>query len=173
MKPADRFVRIGEGKPVVTARQLFVTVAEGAVLFTVASWAFVLVLAFVAPRAFTRDNSIYSEIVAILLAVFAPDSLAAWWIFRRVRVNRSPDDARRAAIAFAVSAPLVLGVGHLLGELVGAYAEALIGRWFILPSVGAFVIVLMIFIPSGVVMWILHPSGGVGLSRKVKPNEPC
>jgi hypothetical protein len=158
---SDRCVRIGEGKPVGTARQLFVTVAEGAVFFTVASWAFDLVIALVAPRAFEHVSTSYSQIVVMVMAVLVPDGLAAWWIFLQVRTDRSRNDARRAAAAFAASAPLALGVGYLLGELVGGYAEVVFGHYFILPTVAAIIIALMIFIPNGVVMWALHPSGGV------------
>ncbi len=141
-------------------RLLFVTVAEGAILFTVASWALVVMLGLVLPRAFMPDRSILSEIIAIL-AVFVPDGLATWWLFRRLRTGRSRSDARRAATAFAISAPVVLGVGYLLGGLVGGYAEVWLGSWFILPAVVAFIIAMMSLIPGGVVMWALHPSGGV------------
>jgi hypothetical protein len=144
-------------------RRLFMTVAEAAVLFAVASWALLFVLALVAPRVFAPDNSSQGGILG-MLAVFVPDGLAAWWLMRRVRANRSRSDARRAATAFAVSAPLALGVGYLLGELVGGYAEMILGSRFILPAVASFIIVMMIFIPSGVVIWALHPSGGVELN---------
>jgi hypothetical protein len=170
---ADKFVGIGEGKPVGTARQLFVTVAEGAVLFTVASWAFDLVIALVAPRAFEHASSSYVQIVVMLMAVLVPDGLAAWWIFRRVRTDRSRNDGRRAATAFAVSAPVVLGVGYLLGELVGGYAEVILGRYFVLPAAAVAVIVPMTFIPSGVVIWALHPSGGVSAIPESDQNEHC
>ena len=153
-------------------RRLFVTVAEMAVVFTVASWALLLVLGLAAPRAFAPDNPSQGEIVG-MLAVFVPDGLAAWWLLRRVRANRSRSDARRAATAFAVSAPIVLGIGYLLGELVGGYAEVILGSRFILPAVASFIIVLMIFVPSAVVMWALHPSGGVGPVPESDQDEHC
>jgi hypothetical protein len=142
-------------------RRLFITVAEGAVSFAVASWALVLVFSLVAPRVFTSGSSLRAEIAATLV-VFLPDGLVAWWILRRVRASRLRDDARRATTAFAVSAPLALGVGYLLGELVGGYAEVILGSRFILPAMASFIIVLIIFVPSGVVMWALHPSRGAG-----------
>jgi len=157
---AGKFAGIEEGKGLGTPRRLFVIVAEGAILFTVAAWALVLALGLVIPRAFTPDKSTHSEIIGTLLAVIVPDSLATWWIFRRLRTDRSRNDARRAATAFAVSAPVTLGFGSLLGELVGGYAEAWLGSWFILPAVVAFMFIVMIVVPSGVVMWALHPSGG-------------
>jgi hypothetical protein len=170
---AEKFVRIREGKDDGATRRLFMTVAEGAVLFTVASWAFDLVIALVAPRAFEHGSSSYSQIVVMLMAVLVPDGLAAWWIFRRVRTNRSRNDACRAATAFAVSAPLALGVSYLLGELVGGYAEVVLGRHFVLPAVAAAITVLMIFIPNGAVMWALHPSGGVEPVPESDQNEHC
>jgi hypothetical protein len=137
------------------------TVAEGAVFFTVASSAFDLVIALVAPPAFGNHSSGYGQMVVMLMAVVGPDGMAAWWIFRRVQTDHSRNDARRAATGFAVSAPLALAVAYLLGELVGGYAEVVLGRYFVLPAVAAVIVVLTIFIPSGVVMWTLHPSGGL------------
>jgi hypothetical protein len=149
-------------------RRLFTTVAEAAVLFTVASWAFVLMT-----LAFRPLMSFRGETIAGLATVFVPDGLTAWWLIRRVRANRSRADARRAATAFAVSAPLILGVGYLLGELVGGYAEVILGSRFVLPAVASFIIVLMIFLPSTVVMWVLHPSGGVGVVPESDQDEHC
>jgi hypothetical protein len=154
-------------------RRLFMTAAEGAVLFTVFSWALVLALGLMSPRAFTPERSIHSQIIGILVVVFVPDSLAAWWLFRRVRTNRSRADARRAATAFAVSAPVVLAIIYPLGLLVGGYAEAILGIRFILPAVASFILVLMIFVPSAVVMLVLYPSGGVGAVAESDQDEHC
>lgn len=137
------------------------TVAEGAVLFMITSWAFLLLIILKAPRTFGDNSASYSQIVVMMIAILLPDALATWRVFRRVRRD-SRNNARRAATAFAVSAPLALGVGYLLGELVGGYAEIVLGRYFILPAVVTVIILLVIFIHSCVVMWALHPSGGVG-----------
>src|ERR1035438_9867619 len=75
---AEKFVRIRNGKDVGATHRLLRTVAEGAVLFTVASWAFDLVIALLAPRAFEHGSSSYSQIVVMLMAVLVPDGLAAW-----------------------------------------------------------------------------------------------
>jgi len=117
--------------------------------------------------------SLRGETIAIFLAVFVPDGLAAWWIFQRLRANCSRSDARRAATAFAVSAPVALGVGDVLGVGVGGYAEVVLGSRFILPAVVAFIIVLMIFVPSAVVMWVLHPSGGAEFVGGSDQDEHC
>jgi len=132
-----------------TARRLFIIVAEAALLFTLACWALALItmLSFV-------HISRHGETIAGV-ALLLPDGWAAWWVFQRFRAMRSRQDAVAAAIAFGVFAPIVLGIAHVLGELVGGYTEVLVGARFILPSVAAFVIACMTFIvPSGVVLWI-------------------
>ncbi len=91
----------------------------------------------------------------------------------KLLTDRPRNDARRGATAFAVSAPLALGVGYLLGELAGGYAEVILGRYFVLPAIMTFIIILMIFLPSGVVMWALHPTGGVGSASESEQNEHC
>ncbi len=152
-------------------RRLFMTVGEGAVLFTVASWALVWAVGPVTPEAFRSHISLPAETILLFVIVFVPDGLAAWWIFRRLLVDHQRSDARRGVMAFAVSAPVVLAVGMVLGELVGGYAEVILGSHFILPAVAAFVMVLMIFGPSAVVVWALHPSGGVGLVGESDQDE--
>lgn len=134
-------------------RRLFVTTAEGAVLYAVLGYAIVLI-----PWV---SVSFRGALIVFLVAILAPDILAAWWVLHRLKVTRSRSDARRAAISFAIFAPVVLVAGNLLGELVGGYAEAYLGSRFILPSAFLSVLVLMILIPGAIVVWILHPSGGV------------
>ncbi|MFZ1919224.1 MAG: hypothetical protein WAU58_16745 [Terriglobales bacterium] len=149
----------------IKTRSTFVIVAEAAVVSTVLSYAVVL-----SPWPHVSPNGAR---VVLLLAFFAPFFLAAWWIFRRLKSDYSRSDSRRGALAFAVTAPLVLGVGNLLGELVGGYVEVLLGSRFILPSIGALVIVLMIFLPAGVVLWALHPSAGVEAVSEGNQHEHC
>lgn len=136
-------------------RKLFVTVAEAALFLTVACWVLSFVYWF-----FVRYTKFHEGITVAAVVVF-PDALVSWWIFRRLRVDWSNSDARRAATAFAVCAPLTLAIAHVFGELVGGYAEVVLGSRFILPAVATFVIVLMISLPGAVVAWALHPSGGI------------
>jgi hypothetical protein len=143
-------------------RRLFVTVAEGATLFTIASWIFLLLLILIAPRTFGDRSSSYVQIVVMMTVVLVPDGLGAWWLLRRFRTDYQRNDARRAVTAFAVSAPVALGVGYLFGEMAGVYAEVVFGRYFVLPAVAMSIVVPMIFIPWGVVMWALHSSSGIG-----------
>ncbi len=77
-------------------------------------------------------------------------------------LHRPRSDARRATTAFAVSAPLTLAIAYVLGELVGGYAEVILGSRSILPAIVTVIIILMIFVPTAVVAWTLHPSGGIG-----------
>lgn len=154
-------------------RKLFMTVGAGSIVFTVASLAFVLAVWLLRRTILDGPISSHDATIGAILIVIIPDALAAWWIFRRVRSNRSRDDARRAATAFAVSAPVVLAIGYPLGFLVGGYAEVILGGRFILPAVASFIIVLMIFAPSAVVMWVLHPSGGVGAVPESDQDEHC
>jgi len=142
-------------------RRLFITVAKGSILFTIGCWAVVLMLAFQGHTIFDGPVSTPVATTGVTLAVIVPDALAAWWIFRKLLTDRPQNDARRGAIGFAVSAPLVLGIGNVLGMLIGGWAGRLLGSRFILPTLGAFVITLMVLVPSGIVMWLLHPSGGV------------
>ncbi|MGA9979260.1 MAG: hypothetical protein WBQ08_11590 [Candidatus Sulfotelmatobacter sp.] len=135
---------------------LFVTVAEAALVLTVTSWAFIFVYSF-----FVHDMSVHGRITVVPI-IFVPDFLATWWIFRRLRADHSRTDARRAATAFAVSAPATLAIALALGELIGGYAGVVFGSRSILPAVVTFVIALMISVPSAVVAWTLHPSGGTG-----------
>jgi hypothetical protein len=142
-------------------RKLFITVAKGSVLFTIGCWAVVLALAFLGRSVFDGQASTLVATIGVALVVVLPDALAAWWIFRKLLTDRPRNDARRGAIGFAVSAPLVLGIGNVPGTLIGGWAERLLGSRFIFPTVVAFVVTLMVFVPSGIVTWLLHPSGGV------------
>jgi len=148
-------------------RRLFVIVAEAAVLLTVVSW--ILVFASMPFEAYMSRHAT----VAAPVVVLVPDGLATWWMFRRIRANYLRSDARRAATAFAVSAPVVLGISHVLGTLIGGYAEVIFGRYFILPVVAAFVLVMMSFIPSGIVVWALHPSAGIEPVTGFDQNDHC
>jgi hypothetical protein len=135
-------------------REFSVTVAEAALLLTVASWALVFVYWFL-----VRDTPVDGGIT-VAAVVVVPGALATWWIFRRLRVDRPGSAARRAATAFAVSAPLTLAIAYGFGELMGGCAEGAFGSRSVLPAVATLVIVLMILLPGTVVAWALHPSGG-------------
>jgi MFS family permease len=136
--------------------RVFVTSAQAAFFLTVTSWAFVLLFLRFAPAAPTHRG------ISIAVAVVLPDALATRWIFRRLRSHRSRDNARRAATAFAISAPAALAVSYPLSELVGGYAEWILGSRFILPTIFGFILLVMILVPGVIVAWALHPSAGIG-----------
>jgi hypothetical protein len=136
--------------------RLFVTSAQAALLFTGTSWAFIFIILGRMPEMPTHRG------ISVTAAVILPDALGTWLIFRRLRFDHARGDARRAATAFAVSAPMALGVSFLLGELVGGYTEVILGRRFILSAIWGFVFLIMSIVPGSVVAWALHPSGGVG-----------
>ena len=133
----------------------FARTAEAGLMLTVMSWTFTLAYSF-----FVHDMSVHGAAVTVAV-VAVPDAVATWWIFRRLRADRPRVDAQRAALAFAFSAPVALAVGNVLGAGVGSYAEQAFGKSFVLPSVAAFIILLMVVIPNAVVAWALHASGGV------------
>jgi hypothetical protein len=139
--------------------RLFATCAQAALFFTVASWALIFIILDLMPKAATQRG------LSIAMIVVLPDALATWWISRRFRLDRSRGDARRAAAAFAVSAPMTLAVSYPLGGLLGSYAEAILGSRFILPVLLGFIFLLMIIVPGAVVAWALHPSGAVAESE--------
>ncbi len=137
-----------------TPRSLLVTVGAAALLFVLLSWVAILAILGVWHTMAIRPD------IGTVAAVVIPDTLATRWLFRRIQRDRSRSDARRAATAFAVSALVALAVGYVVGELVGAYAEVIVGRWFIIPAIVVFICALIVIIPSAVVGWVLHPSAG-------------
>lgn len=81
------------------------------------------------------------EILGATMA-FLPSGIAAWWMFRKLQAYCTRREARAAAIAFAVLAPVSFGIAFLLSEISGGYAELLLGSPFAL--VGAFVGIVVI-----------------------------
>jgi MFS family permease len=135
--------------------RLFKMVASPALLFAVLS----SVLALAVFRYISEAS--LSRAIGVTIIIVAPDALAACWLFRRLRTQRSAPDARRGAIAFAFSVPIVMSVAYVLGELVGGYAEAFLGRVFIFPAIILFIAILVVTIPGVIVRWALHSSAGV------------
>jgi hypothetical protein len=138
-----------------TSRRSFVSVAEASLVFTALSWALIAVSFVFKSQILLRglEGS----------AIVIPDVVATWWVFCKLRNEHPGGNARRAAAAFAASALLASAIGYPLGELVGGYAEAILGNRFLLPSIAMFIIVVTILVTSVVVAWALHPSGGVEL----------
>jgi hypothetical protein len=140
--------------------RLFKIVAGPGLLFALLS----SVPAFAIFR-FITDTT-FSRGVGVTIAIIAPDLFATWWIFRRLRLLRTANTARRAATAFAFSAPIALAIAYPLGTLVGAYAEVFLGRVFVIPVIILFIAILMVTIPGVIERWALHPSGGVSRTNE-------
>lgn len=145
--------------------RLFMTSAQAALLFTATSWALTFTILGLIPEAPTHRG------MSIAVAVILPDALGTWLIFRKLRLDHGRGDARRAATAFAVSAPVALAVSLPLAGLVGAYTEGTLGGRFILLAVLGFVVLVMIVVPGAVIAWALHPSGGVEPAAESDQNE--
>ena len=84
------------------------------------------------------------EGVCIIFTLILPIAAAAWWVFRRLRSDYPYREARAVTFAFAVFAPVSLGVGMLTGQLSGGYAESVLGTRFALAGAVAGVIVVSV-----------------------------
>ncbi len=94
---------------------------------------------------------------ALMAAILVPVGAATWWIYRKLRQIYSRPEARAAAIAFGVFAPISLLAATPVATIPGGYAASFLGRPFGL--VGAFAGLLAItaaltFIPPLLALWI-------------------
>lgn len=137
-------------------------------MFTVLYW-----LAIFGTQSLVEVDEVSSRKALPLLVaiVVIPCALATWWVFHKIAIERSRQDARRAATALAPSALIALLISNLLGVLVGGYSELLLGKHFILPAIGVFTMIVMIVVPGVVVLWALHPSAGIAPTIESEPNE--
>lgn len=92
-----------------------------------------------------RTESRTTEILGALTAL-AGVCVAAWWMFQRLQVRYSRPEARKISIAFALSAPISLGISLPLAQLPGGYADLWLGPHFALVGavVGTFVMATLI-----------------------------
>ena len=104
-------------------------------------------------------------------AIVIPCVLSTFWIFNRIRQFGSRNEARRGAIAFAVSAIVAMALAYPLATLIGGYVEVILGSRFILPSIAVFIVVVMVCVPGIAVSWALRPSAGVDALRKKDGDE--
>jgi len=148
------------------ALRLLVAIAQGALIFTTASFLLTLISFKVllppgAPLAPPPRVPSPAEVITLALMILAPAALGGWWVFRKLRIHYGRREARAAGITFGVFSPVPLIVGLTLGEIIGGSTEDLFGTSFALP--GAFVgIVLIIavlsFLPSALALRIAHRS---------------
>jgi hypothetical protein len=83
--------------------------------------------------------------------------LAAWWIYRRLRVYHPQREARAAAITIAVGSPISLFIAILLGQLLGGDASERAGNhleflWVILGFAASLTLVNYVLI--SLALWI-------------------
>jgi hypothetical protein len=102
---------------------------------------------------------LHSQTAALLAAILVPMCAATWWIYRKLQQIYSRPEARAAAIAFGVFAPISLLVATPFATIPGGYAASFLGRPFGL--VGAFAGLLAItavltFIPPLLALWIVR-----------------
>lgn len=144
-----------------TTFRLFLIVGVASLITTATYFGLVLALL---PILRTPSLPRLVQVPLLVVVVLTPVSLAAWWIFRRLRTNYPVRMARAAAIAFGVFTPLSLGVAFPLSTIVGAYSEGLAG-YPIFGFLGAFVGVaimaaLLSFVPCAFTLWIVRHDGG-------------
>lgn len=104
------------------------------------------------------------EVEGMMLG-FLPVGLAGCWIFRRLRSNHPPTEARSAAIAFSVFALAGLAMGLFLEEIFGSYSGSLLGEPFAFPGavVGIIITIIVVtFPPVLLTLWITRRVGRAG-----------
>jgi hypothetical protein len=105
--------------------RLSVVVGKAAVIVVAGAYALVL-----ATMAFRIDGDARPT-VGILIgisAVFLPTGAAIWWMSRTLRTVFQRREARAISTAFAIFAPISLGVAFVLSEITGSYGELIGGR---------------------------------------------
>ncbi len=138
------------------APRFFIVVAEAALILTTLWFALVLISMAVGIDP-DRAPPIRTDIlggVTFLLTIGA----TTWWFFRRLRSHWAKREAKAAAIAFGIFAPLSFIVATFLSPITGGYTEGLVGRRFF-GLVGAFlgvavITALLSFIACSLVLWI-------------------
>jgi CDP-diglyceride synthetase len=112
---------------------LFVVVGKAALMATFGYAAFgyaaLVLLGFKAATIRTGQG------VLVIAGALLPNGFAAWWMFRELQKQYSRRESQAVATAFGVVTPLSLAVAAVLSQIPGAYAEAVLGRRFILPAI--------------------------------------
>lgn len=135
--------------------RLFAIVGISSVITTGVYGALVLMLFPVLQR---PNPSWVTQTIVLSILVLTPVVIAAWWMFRKLRLSYPLRTARATAVAFGISTPVALGIAFPLSALVGAYSEKLAG-YPVFGLIGAIVgIVVMIallgFVPCAVALWV-------------------
>ena len=113
---------------------LFIVVGKAALMITLGC--FGLALGVLGLKiAVTPGEQQILKATMVLLVLFLPIGISAWWIFRKLQARYTRREARAVATAFGAFTPVSLGIAMVLSEITGGYA-AFLGRPFGL--VGAF-----------------------------------
>lgn len=104
------------------------------------------------------------EVLGVAVA-FLPTGIATWWLFRRVRVRYTKQEARLVAIIFAIITPVSLVIAFACAQIPAGYV-AYLGRP--LGLFGAFVTSVLIATFLGVVLCVL----ALGIKRGIAGNGP-
>lgn len=83
-----------------------------------------------------------SEEVRGMVVATVPMALSSYWLYRRLKTQGSQQEARTAAVAFAITGPVGFVAALILGQLTGGYA-AYLGRPFGLIGALTGVVLLM------------------------------
>ncbi len=126
----------------------FIVVAKAALAFTLASSLLALAAVPLASHA-----THWTETVGMVFVILLPVGLTSWWILRKLRRERPLHYARGAAVAFALSAPILVAAGYLLAEIVGGWTEYLLGTRFVLPGLIVFMAIFVSIVPALIVLW--------------------
>lgn len=138
-----------------TTLRLFVIVGVASLITTAMYFGVVLALL---PILRKPNLPRFVQVPLLAVVILTPVCFAAWWIFRRLRVNYPLRTARAAAIAFGVFTPVSLGVAFPVSAIVGAYSERLTG-YPVFGFLGAFMGVAIMaavlsFVPCAFALWI-------------------
>ncbi len=123
--------------------RLLLLIMRGSAVVTLGCFALVLPL-------FKLHLTSIEQGVAGMAIAFVPSGLAGWWTSRTLRSEYPPVAARAAGITFAVLAPVGLGIGLLLGQVIGGFAGALLGNPFSFLGflVGIVATIVMMTLPA-------------------------
>jgi hypothetical protein len=133
-------------------RRLFIVVGEAALIVTGAYFGLVLIT-------FKFALTPGEETIEGIMMAILPVGVATWWIFRRLQTHHPPREARAAAIAFVVFAPIALLMALIFTQLFGDYAIALLGNPMAFPGtlVGIVVMIsILTFVAVVSTLWIMR-----------------
>jgi hypothetical protein len=146
--------------------RLFAVVGKAALMFTAACFLLTMIsfALLLPPSAWTAPLPRVppmGEAITLAIVLLVPAGLARWWIVRELSTGYSRREALSVANAFAVLAPILLGISLLLGPIVGGYPVLLLGTesrlvaFACVMAAVAVMMTLMTFLLSLFVLWFV------------------